>query len=170
MAEAIGQDVSLHISKTNIKIVVEHTGVSGSGHFQLSSRPEVLRFSASRSLVSIDGPVVVSIRGPNLPSKATTGVAAVVPADLTNWPADVIDCQRAPESVSTVTSLYLVQQALTLPVHPAINLQLKPEPLVGRVPAVVYAYTIAGGAAADKAVIEVSFTISLSGLDYVSVW
>jgi len=170
MSAPIGDDSSLHLSSVRVKVVVSHTGISGSGHFSLESRPEVLVYTESRSLASILGQVSVSVRGPSSPAKSTASSVTIVPDVLTTWPTTVALVDRAPESVNLISSLYLEQQSRTLSFHPAINTQLKPQPLVGRKPAVAYAYNITGGATTDQVLIEVSFNLSLSGVDYVSPW
>jgi hypothetical protein len=167
MSEAIGESGALHTTRTNIKIVESHTGASHSGHFRLSTRPEVQVFTASRSLATIVGPVTCTIKGPASPQKATVGSATITPHDLINWPADVAEVRLAAESQDSEYSLYLKEPTHVLVFHPAINHQLKPPPVIGRHPSIAYAFHVTGGAATDTTTIEISFTLELSGIDYV---
>lgn len=170
MSEVLGDTAWLHSTSADIKIVVSVSGTARSGQFRLSDRPEVKKYTDSRALARISGPIVVDVRGPASASTSTTSCVVIAPHDLTSWPDTVNDVAKAPLSQDGVSSLYLAHKSASLGFHDAINTTLKPPPLTGRHPAVVWAYKVEGGAATDVIRIEVSFKLDLAGVDYVSPW
>jgi len=170
MSEAVGENTALHTTRTSFKIQLVCQGANNSGHFRVSTRKELQRYIGSRSMAKIVGPLTVSIKGPAAPDRATTGTVTITPHDLPAWPRSIHEVRQSPESVDVTSSLYLEQQAKSVVFHPAINTQIKPDPVVGRHPAIVYAYAVTGGAKEDIVTIEVDGVLELSGIDYVSPW
>jgi len=170
MTEAIGDSAWLHSTRAAFKVTVQRTGVSHTGHFSLASCPEIEVYTKSRALARLAGPLKVSVKGPASPSKATEATVVVAPTDNSAWPTGRLETAQAPHSVDLSSSLYLNQQFLDLHFHESINYQLKPLPLVGRQPEIVWSYDVTGGATTDSVSIEISGVLELSGVDYVSPW
>jgi len=170
MSEVLGDTSWLHSTSADVKIAVSATGLKGHGKFRLSECPEVLKYTASRALARISGPIIVDVRGSATASTSTQACVVIAPSDLPSYPTDVESVAKAPLSQDSVSSLYLSHKSSSLGFHPAINTVLKPAPLTGRHPAIVYAYRIEGGNANSSVRIEVSFRLELNGVDYVSPW
>lgn len=170
MSEIIGETSWLHATSADVKVTVSATGPSGCQNFRLSNCPEVLKYTESRALARIVGPITFTVFGPASASKATTAHAVVVPYDLSTWPADNAGLAKAPLSEHLVNSLYVQNRSTALGFHDAINRVLKPEPLSGRHPGIAWSYSIENGAQQDPVRIELSFRLELAGVDYVSPW
>jgi hypothetical protein len=48
--------------------------------------------------------------------------------------------------------------------------QIKPEPVVGSAPEVVFYYQITGGTATDTALLRISGRVEVSGVSFVQTW
>lgn len=178
-AAVVGDTAWLHSTTADFKISVASAGAAHHGVERLAESAAIVALLETRAFARLVGPLRVSVLGPAAADTATTSAAVVTSAALPVWataattlaaigtPAQVL---MAVKSVQFVSSLYLRHQEVALEFPASINRQLKPTPLVGRPPAVAYAWSIENGAAASVATITIEGTLELAGQDYISPW
>jgi len=114
--------------------------------------------------------LICKVVGPASATKAVSCHVAVLPAGLSEWPT-------SPAAILTIGGSAFVQHSLfvaptSVPIRFASEAahQLKPTPLFGKPPVIVYHSTITGGQATDTAYICVSGLLEVDGIGFVKSW
>jgi hypothetical protein len=163
----LGSTEGLHGTTTRVKVVVpfkQATGVSG---FDLASHPNVARYATTRASVKLVSPISWSLVGPGSADVLYVVSATVVPSGLTQGPSEVDQLADDPCSQNISVTALNPCPVSVLELPEGINNQLKPQPLVGHNPHVLYGWRVTTtGKAFGR--IEFSFTIALDGIDWVA--
>lgn len=171
MSDVIG-DVS-HLTDTVIEFSAVHTciGSSGNGSFALSESKGFKHLVDPRASAKILGDTVrFQVVGPADPTHATTAYACVIPATAPAIP-------RTPGEILTVGgaafsqhSLFVTPTPVALGFSQEVAHVIKPEPLVGRPPKVVYYYSVSGGTKDSVVHVLITGKLSVSGIGFVQSW
>nr|QQG34643.1 HP3 [Sesame deltaflexivirus 1] len=170
MSELLGETKSLRTQTVDFNAVHTILGPASSGHFLLSECAGLKQLLPARAVVEVvSESLSVQVVGPASASKAVSAHVAVIPA---NAPEPTTEAQ-----VLTISGSAFVQHSLYVGAVPAqlrfaseVAHQLKPTPVFGQLPKVVYHCTVTGGATGDKTFLRLSGTVTVEGVGYVSPW
>jgi hypothetical protein len=171
MAEIIG-DTS-HLTQTRVPFNAVHrvSGASRSGHFSLVECAGVASLIRSRAQVRIASESLrCQVVGPAAADQATVLHVAIVPSTCNSWPSSDTDILTIGGSAFCQHSLFVAPAAVPLSFSPEVAHQIKPAPLVGSAPEVVYQLTIVGGAEGSRAHIKISGELEVSGIGFIATW
>jgi hypothetical protein len=168
----VGTTAALHLSRHVVKIVFPVKTKSGVEHFDLASRAEVTTYISSRGSARICGPISASFIGPATADIVVSATATIVPTNPGGWPKTLeqvaLDSSAVNFSISALSPVPVA--ALTL--SEVINTQIKPAPLSGRHPALLFGWDVETTSASFKGRFEFRVPLEFDGVDWVkpSAW
>jgi len=170
-SDVIGDVAELKETLVPFSSVTKVTGTSGAGSFPLASSPGLVKLLAAHGTGRIvEDSLQCRIIGPVGADQAASAVIAVIPSTCSPLPDSISKLLTVPGHAFVKSSVYVPEtlQALSFAVGAAH--QLKPIPLVGDPPLVVYHYTILGGSQKSEAYIVISGRVSVEGVGFVPAW
>lgn len=167
---AVGVTTFLHVEKQTVKIIVPTSELKGVWSQALADCPSVRRLADSRASVRICGPVRAAFVVPSSADIVVAATATVAPARAKPGPKTPADVAQDAYSASFAVSALSPIPVAVLELAPYINAQIKPVPLLGRVPAVYVAWDITTGSDSVAARLELSVPLEFSGADWVNPW
>jgi hypothetical protein len=171
MSEVIGDTRELHQNTINFNAVHTVSGASGFGHFRLetcSGLQHLLNARASVRIVSSS--LTCQVIGPVSAAKAVSAHIAVIPSNATAWPTTAAQILTIGGSAFVQHSLYVGAPTAPLQFSQEAAHQLKPSPVLGSAPEIVFQYTITGGTDADSAYLRISGVLAVDGIGFVTPW
>jgi hypothetical protein len=163
----IGTTAALHLSKHVVKIVFPVTRKSGVEHFDLSARTEVTTYIASRGSARICGPISASFVGPATADIVVSATATIVPTDPGGWPSNLEQVAHDSSAVNFSISALSPVPVATLQLSEVINTQIKPKPLSGRHPAILFGWDVESSNTSFKGRFEFRVPLEFDGVDWV---
>jgi hypothetical protein len=171
MADVIGDLSHLRLTRIAFNAVHEVSGAEGSGHFSLLSAKGVKHLIGARALVKIvSDSLTCQVIGPASADKAVSAHIAVIPSTSSDWPSTASEVLTIGGSAFIQHSLYVGALAAPLQFTQEVAHQIKPAPVVGSPPEVVYQFTITGGSASSKAYLRISGVLEVDGVGFVASW
>lgn len=171
MSELLGDTSDLHTNRIPFSAVITTTGAASSGHVLLSALSGFSHLLPSRAAVKIvSDSLLCRVVGPASATKAVSCHVAVLPGNCSEWPSTPAEILTIGGSAFVQHSLFVAPSSAPLRFAPEVAHQLKPPPVYGQPPCVVYHSTITGGAATDTAYICVSGVIEVDGIGFVKSW
>lgn len=171
MSSIVGDTTELNQTRIAFNAVHTVTGAEGHGHFHLTAARGFSHLTSARASVRLlPGSLKCQVIGPAAPDKAVDAYIAVLPASAPEWPSQAAEILTIGGSAFTQHSLYVGAQVTDLGFSQDVAHQLKPLPLVGHPPVIVYCYNVTGGTARSVAHLRVSGFLEVSGIGYVQPW
>lgn len=171
MSELLGDTRDLHTSRVAFRAVITVTGSSASGHVPLTSLPGFRHLLSARASARIVSETLTcQVIGPASATKAVSCHVAVLPATCQVWPSSPPEILTIGGCAFVQHSLFVAPSVAPLAFAPEVAHQLKPTPVFGQPPEVVYHCTITGGAATDSAYICIIGDIEVDGIGFVQSW
>lgn len=171
MSDVLGDTSHLHQHRIAFNAVHTLVGPSGHGAFSLVDAPGLRHLLSSRASVKIvSSGLTCQVIGPPAADKAVSVHVAIVPSTAPSHPKSEAQILTIGGSTFTQHSLYVGAVSSPLAFSPEVAHQIKPRPLVGESPLVVFVFTITGGTKDDKANLRVSGEIEVDGIGYVQPW
>lgn len=173
MSDLIGDTSQLKSTVIGFNAVHEATGASGSGRFALLECLGVKHLLSPRAFVRIvSDSLTCQVIGPATASAAVTAHIAVIPSaveagDLPTQPRQILTIGG---SAFVQHSLYIGAPKAELKFSEGVAHQIKPTPLVGDPPAVVYHYTVTGGGTNSVVHFKISGSIEVDGVGFTRTW
>lgn len=171
MSDLVGDTQHLHNRSIEFSAVHTVTGNQLHGSFNLAESPGFAKLAGSHASVKIvSESLACDIIGPASASVASTGAIAVIPVTAPHNPDTVAKVLSIGGSVYCVHSLY--QAPIQQPVRFAAETahQIKPKPLVGSAPKVVYALELEGASATSRILIRIRGVIEVDGTGFIQPW
>lgn len=163
----VGTTAALHLASVTVKWVYNFSTKSGVHHIKLVDIPEVFDLIESRGLARISGPVSVSFVGPVSADAIIGSTVAVVPDNVQHWPTAVSQIANVPTAVNFSASSLNPLPTGSLPFASFINKDLKPRPLAGRHPALLFGWSVESTRASVPCRFEFTIPIEFDGIDWV---
>jgi len=171
MSDVLGDTTHLHQHRIDFNAVHTIVGASSHGSFCLVDSSGLRHLLSSRASVKIvSQSLTCQVIGPASADKAVSIHVAVIPATATGHPTSEAQILTIGGSAYAQHSLYVGALAVPLAFSTEVAHQIKPAPVVGEPPLVVYVCTITGGTNSDKAYLRISGTIEVDGIGYVQPW
>jgi len=171
MSEVIGDTAQLYEQRIAFSAVHSITGASGHGHFDLKNCVGLKAYIGPYARVKIvEETLQVALIGPASATKALTGAVAIVPDTIDSGPTTRVGVLTIGGAALVVHSVYEAPQPVPIQFASQVTNVLKPKPLIGDLPRVVYHYELAGGTAADSIIIRLSGHVEVSGVGFISTW
>lgn len=169
--QIIGDTSHLTATLVPFNAVYKVTGKKTSGHFRLTEClgfASLLRARASVRIVSSS--LTVQVIGPARADKSVNAYVAIVPASLDSWPTTSTGILTIGGSTFVQHSLYIAPTPSSLLFNPEVAHQIKPTPVIGQQPEVVYLVEVIGGEDRDESLLRISGQIDISGVGFVPTW
>lgn len=171
MSEIVGDTSHLHTKTVPFNAVHKVTGSSGTGSFDLATCTGFKQLCSARATVKVLGDALsCEIIGPASPDKATEAYIGVIPDTAEAFPTE-------PEHILTIGGSAYVQQSLYIGVRGSslrfsaeANHQIKPKPMVGSLPKVIYHFKVEGGNNQTVAFIRISGVVEVDGIGFTQTW
>jgi len=173
VSDVIGDTEYLRAKTIPFNAVHVVKGDSGSGYVALTNCLGFKHLLPPYAKVTIlSDSLTCQVIGPVAADKAITAHVAVIPDQEKDfgWPT-------TPAAILTIGGSALVQHSLyvgarTAPISFANEAahQIKPDPIVGNTPVVVYTFTVTGGAKTDVSYIKLSGLVEVAGIGFVKTW
>jgi len=171
MSNLIGDTSNLHTTRIPFHAVHELVGIFGSGHFPLLDCNGIKHLVSARATVRIvSDQLSCQVIGPAAADKAVTVHVAVIPSTAPAWPTTAAHLLTIGGSAFTQHSLYVGASATPLAFTQEVAHQIKPRPLVGSPPEVVYYFSVTGGVATTVSYLRISGILEVDGVGYVQPW
>lgn len=172
MAAAVIGDVSqLHQNRIAFNAVRSITGSSVHGHFALSSAAGFAHLASARASVRIVSDTLrCQIIGPAAADKAVSAYVAVIPSTAPAFPTTAQHILTIGGSAFVQHSLYVGAKTEPLSFSQEVAHTIKPTPLVGSPPEVVFFVEVTGGANTDVSTLRISGHLEVDGIGYVQPW
>lgn len=171
MSEVIGDTGHLHDNRVPFCAVHTVKGLSDSGHFTLSTCSGFKHLLTARASIRIvSSSLNCMVIGPAAADKAISAHIAVVPAGLKSYPTSAAQIMTIGGSAYVQHSLYVVTSPVPLSFAPEVAHQLKPKPVIGEEPEVVFHFTITGGSVNTEAFIKISGYLEVDGVGFATSW
>lgn len=152
-------------------ITLSTTSTTVVGHATLSSMNGFRQLIRSKAHVTIRSSslrcqVVADVDA----TKTAHATLGVIPSTETTFPSSASDILTI--GGSSICSHSLVVGSVPVPLGFGVEVahQIKPQPIVGEAPEVVYSVSLLGGAAGDVVIIRVSGEVEVEGAGFVSTW
>lgn len=175
MSELLGDTSELHSSVVPFHAVSTARGASGSGSFKLMSALGVRHLVSARASVKINSDnLTCQVIGPAAADKAVEAFLAVIPASAAS---DDLELPTTKAHIMTIGgsaylqhSLYVPSSIAPLSFAPEVAHQIKPQPLFGEPPLIVYSYTVTGGNKDTEIIFRVSGSLTVDGVGFARSW
>jgi len=170
MAQFAGDTAGITDEVIAFSCVKQVTGESGAGSFDIASNRGFASIAACRGVVEIVGDsLTCQVIGPPSSQQATAVHLAIVP-ELTSYPTTAAEVMSIGGSAYCEHSVYAGSRLSPISFAAEAAHQIKPKPIVGLPPQVVYYFDIIGADASTKAYIKVSGRVKVSGTGFVKTW
>uniref|UniRef100_A0AAU7NIP2 Coat protein n=1 Tax=Neopestalotiopsis nebuloides deltaflexivirus 1 TaxID=3162603 RepID=A0AAU7NIP2_9VIRU len=167
----LGDLSELRASRVNFNIVIEVTGIEGSGVKDLASLPGLAPFLQGRAYASlVKDSLMVQATGDVEQQRAVNVYCAVIPTGLPTSPASAAHVQRVPGSCFVQHSVTTSGAPVQLRFPDGVATQLKPKPVWGEQPALAYYFQVLGGQQTSVARIRLSGLLEVGGIGFVQTW
>jgi len=171
MADLIGDTTHLTRTRLPFHAVLAVRGASK------SSASNLLDFAGIRALVQSKASVkIVSetlqvqlITEPSA-DKAGTLYVCVIPSDAEALPTSPAEILTVEGSAIVASSIYLGTPYVPLAFASEVAHQIKPTPIIGSPPKVVYSLSVAGGTADTLSHIRISGHVEVQGIGFTQTW
>lgn len=167
MSEVVGTTAALHVSRAPVKFIHSIDSKKGVHHVDLDSAPGIAEFIAPHALVEIDGPIVAHLLAPASADIVISAAASIVPTNVRSWPTTITQVRADVSASNFAVSALTPVPTATLTLHPAINQVIKPRPVTGRHPAILFGWLVQTTATSFVVDIEVTVNLKFSGADWV---
>jgi hypothetical protein len=161
------------LTRTIVPFNAVHTVVGSrvSGHFSLSSATGFKQIIRSRAhVVVISSSLTCQVVGPATADKTINAFIGVVPSTLANFPTTSTAVLSIGGSAFATHALIVGAKPVSLVFAPEVAHQIKPQPLIGEAPEIVYFVDVIGGASTDSSIVRVSGSVEVEGVGFVPTW
>jgi len=171
MGDLIGDVQELRSTRIPFHAVHTVTGSAVHGHFPLMGCTGISHLAASRASVRIvsEG-LTCQIIGPATAANAVEAYIAVIPSTSPVWPTTGANILTIGGSAYCQHSVYVGSVIAPLSFTQEVAHQIKPAPLVGSPPEVVFVSNVVGGTAASVVNIRISGILEVDGVGFVQTW
>jgi len=171
MSDALGDPSFLSRDEVPFAAVIEVKTASSHGSLSLVAARGLSQFlPAYASVRIVDNSLTASIFGPASSTTATTVALALVPSTVTTHPREARDILTIGGSAYLQSSAYTTPSSVPLLFPAEVNHQLKPTPVIGALPVLVYHVHVEGGDDHSVTLIQVRGKLKLSGVGFIPTW
>jgi hypothetical protein len=171
MSDLVGDTAHLHRRTIPFKIAYTLSGAEGHGHFAIPTANGFKQLAASRASVRIvSDSLRCQVLGPASPSVALEAYVAIVPKDLESWPTKPAQLLTIGGSCYCQHSIYSPSRTVPIEFSAEAAHQIKPTPLVGSAPEVVYYFQAVGGETTTTSYLCLSGLIEVDGIGFTQTW
>lgn len=171
MSDLIGDTAHLHRNVVSFSAVHSFHGAAERGSFLLTDCSGFNSLANSRASVRIvSTSLTAKVIGPSSADRATSGVVAVIPADEPARPNSRAQMLSIGGHAYVEHSVYCAPTPVSLRFSADVAHQIKPKPLVGSAPRILYDVKILGGDTKDETCIVISGDIEVDGIGFVKSW
>lgn len=164
----IGTTSALHLTQHSVKIVVVVKEKTGVQYFALDSRPELKAYISTRAFARIVGPIRGSFIGPASADAVVSATTTIVPTDVEHWPKTLEEVAQDSAAINFSISALVPVPSAVVPLSEVINTQIKPRPLSGRHPALLFAWDVETTHSTFRGRFEFHILLELDGVDWVA--
>jgi hypothetical protein len=170
MSEFVGDSAHIADDIVTFSCVKALKGANGHGHFSLSKAKGFAEIVACRGVARIVSDTLsVQVIGPPASDKATAVYVAVIP-EVSTYPTDIEEILSIGGSAYVEHSLYSGSRPVSLKFAAEAAHQIKPTPLIGSPPTVVFYFDIIGGDSSSNAFLKISGQVNVRGTGFVKTW
>lgn len=172
MSEVIGDTQHLHNNTIPFRVVRSLTGPHGSGAFVLFDDSAFAKLVNPYAAVAVvEQSLSTRVFSPPAPDKAITCHVATIPdrPGLVS-PKTTADILTIAGSAYLESSLYSGNNSSALPFSIECAHQVKPKPVVGLPPRVVYSWVLQGGDATSVSNLVIEGTLRVDGAGFQQTW
>lgn len=173
MGDLIGDSAFLHQNRVPFHAVYSARGASGSGSFLLTTAAGVKHLLSARASVKVvSDKLTCQVIGPAAADKAVEAFVAVVPATAADGelPTTIEEIMTIGGSSYLQHSLYVPSTIVPLSFAQEVAHQIKPSPLIGEPPLVVFAYNVTGGVPGSIVRFRISGVLEVDGIGFAKSW
>lgn len=170
-SEIIGDVTHLHRNRVPFSAVHTATGSCGDGDFLISEARGFRQLVVSRAYVRIDpASLQCQVIGPASATIAVTAHIAVIPSAHRDLPDSAPDLLTIAGGAFVQHSLFTGSEVRPLGFAVEVSHVLKPKPVIGTEPRVVFHYTASGASATSQVHIKISGFLEVDGIGFVQTW
>nr|QKN22696.1 hypothetical protein [Erysiphe necator associated deltaflexivirus 4] len=171
MSEVIGDTRHLHSNRITFSAVQVVTGSKVSGHFELTTALGFKHLVTARASIRIvSESLQCMIIAPAGADKAVVAHIAVVPTGLPSYPSEAAHVMTIGGSAFCQHSVYSPASPVPLRFSQEVAHQIKPKPLVGLPPEIVYHIQVLGGDKSSETYVKISGEIEVDGIGFAQSW
>jgi len=147
------------------------SGTNTHGHFTLSHANGFRQLIRARAHVTIvSNSLTCQVIGPVAADKTINAYVGVVPSTLNSFPSSSNAVLTIGGSAFATHALVVGAKPVPLLFAPEVAHQIKPQPLIGEPPEIVYFLQVIGGSAADTSLIRISGSVEVEGVGFTATW